>query len=1309
VSERGSPSSDDDRISRFLEDARAAGVFDEATYLRARAFLATRTSPVLTGAPPATGTPIGSLASVPLRPDRVPAGRPAGARPDGVLRAKPGPVIREPSSVRVWFERVKDSVAADLAVHGLAYLGVGLVFAGTLGFLFFSFGSVSADVRPYAELAIPTVLLGSAWFLRHRGAPVVANALGVIGGLLLPTVLFASYVDSAPVPPDISGTALGLSMVATSLLLAVCYGAYGLRHRDVSLRFLVAPMVWLAAWSAGLLLPGATDALDEWTALQFALVAVAVAGTAALVRAHPAAPLSVDAAPSIVPGAAIAVMMTLLLSSGEGWSWAPLVIAGLATMVTLELWSDRLDVAVAQVAQPAMLWVALAGVRQAWGDDIGAPVAMASVLALLEWQQRRRPGDLPFGAAAIGVVVALGWALLAGPWSVFASAIILSGWAHVRRIVPRPGEPQLARDATSAVAAIAPILAAGALVAAAPDGTAFPALGVVVLGASLATRLWRRDDAELAWGVLIAGAGLAVVAAFWEPLAPAEAAITVALATAALIITPGSTAVRVWGGVAGAAATALFVLQASGRTTEDAVPVVVAGAAVVAAILTWRADRVSAHAAAAAWVTASLGVMASQPGWGLVAGLSAWTAATASISAASEVRGRGAGALLDRIAVAGGSSERPSRAIAPALLLAGLAGLVIASGDAAGTLADDPEIVAVWLAALALVEAACTWLVRRRRPLALVVGWGAVILSLAAVAGSAGDVRATLTAVGLAIATSAVAVPRNDVFRWIAWIGSFVFVALAGEMADRSIWDRSLAVAVWGGAIGIGALLADDLRSGRRAVGRFVRSASFAPPAALGAVVFPLGLLAGMQGTDERIVVVAIVGAIGCAVFALLLRVGGISLLAYVFASIAAAVLSPRTIVDEPWTAVIWAAVLAAVGVALRREARDVPLVLRWDVPPLVLAAVFTTLAVSAAPASDRVAPTAILAGVLVLSVAWPLRLPQLAWIGGSLVIVGAVDAGSEAGALTLGAAAIGVAVYAVRVEMQRDARLVSQVLAGVLAAGSLFEVSEAIGWSTTTLATIAIVAAALVVAAATYLWARGRSVVATQLALVGAAFQLLGTGMALAILPDAGPLVLALLATAVETAALGTVTGRAAITIAAPPFACAAWVVATAEIVEGSSMWWAAPIGVAILVVVEIARADRRRRERPQVGRELLALEYAGMAAIVVPPVVEVMTDSPIDGLVGIAFGVGLAVWGILTKVRRRLFVGVAGVAALLCALIAGPVIELVPPIEGATLWVILALVGVLLIGAAAGVERGRARVQATVKRLGELLEAWE
>ena len=68
-------------------------------------------------------------------------------------------------------------------------------------------------------------------------------------------VVFASYADG--VPPDIHDEALAAGVTITSLTLALVYAIAAARWPDVSVRYLVAPMLWIALWGVGLSLqPG---------------------------------------------------------------------------------------------------------------------------------------------------------------------------------------------------------------------------------------------------------------------------------------------------------------------------------------------------------------------------------------------------------------------------------------------------------------------------------------------------------------------------------------------------------------------------------------------------------------------------------------------------------------------------------------------------------------------------------------------------------------------------------------------------------------------------------------------------------------------------------------------------------------------------------------------------------------------------------------------------------------------------------------------------------------------------------------------
>lgn len=70
---------------------------------------------------------------------------------------------------------------------------------------------------------------------------------------------------------------------------------------------------------------------------------------------------------------------------------------------------------------------------------------------------------------------------------------------------------------------------------------------------------------------------------------------------------------------------------------------------------------------------------------------------------------------------------------------------------------------------------------------------------------------------------------------------------------------------------------------------------------------------------------------------------------------------------------------------------------------------------------------------------------------------------------------------------------------------------------------------------------------------------------------------------------------------------------------------------------------------------------------------------------------------------------VGAVGFVLSLVLLLAVPLSSRVPRLEGVTLWITVAAVGLIAILAAALLEQGRSRVRLAIRRLGELTADWE
>ena len=220
-------------------------------------------------------------------------------------------------------------------------------------------------------------------------------------------------------------------------------------------------------------------------------------------------------------------------------------------------------------------------------------------------------------------------------------------------------------------------------------------------------------------------------------------------------------------------------------------------------------------------------------------------------------------------------------------------------------------------------------------------------------------------------------------------------------------------------------------------------------------------------------------------------------------------------------------------------------------------------------------------------------------------------------------------------------------------------------------------------------------------------------TGVALAVsaseLPDRPLLVAALLVAGVELSALGLVTRRAGWLVASTATLLSAWLVFASEALTGDPQWFTVPSGLAVLVMVAFVRWDRRRTDLDPAAPAIVGLDLVGMALVVGSALVQTVGDSPSYGLVAVALGLGLAAFGVLSRVRRRLFFGAATVILALVLIVVPPLVGLVDEIRGWVPWALLAGVGIVALLVAAFLEQGRRFVRTSVQRFSELTEGWE
>jgi hypothetical protein len=468
-------------------------------------------------------------------------------------------LIADELAKAAWLRRLWGSVASDLGVHGLAYLGVLLMFAGTLGLALFSLRSVNAGLRPLAEVSLPLVLLVSAWFLGRRGAPLVAASLELLGGAVLPIVGFASLLDGSGVPPDLApGPLLVVVLAAVAAGLGGVYALIAYRRPTTMLRYLVGPLAWTAASVLGLAFHSGPSAA------QMALVSVAVTATLLAARRWPGHHLSRPAELASIPGAALAMALVLSFAAARGWPLWPSLTATAATLATVELLAGRFPAAApATLAQSLVLGSGLASTAPRLGWATCGTALLAGTLALLEWHARRRPDPDPLVAVAVLAVAAAGLALaMAEPWTAVAAGAAATAWAHARRIRSLPGPFAHGADWAAALAlagCIAPLALVSGLERALPAGRGWVVVAGLTAAAALAVRRWRPGD-DLAGWLVSAVAALAVLGTIDEWLATPAPAVAPAVAVAvarwlalaaglaglALAVTPRRPVLRTW-------------------------------------------------------------------------------------------------------------------------------------------------------------------------------------------------------------------------------------------------------------------------------------------------------------------------------------------------------------------------------------------------------------------------------------------------------------------------------------------------------------------------------------------------------------------------------------------------------------------------------------------------------------------------------------------------------------------------------------------------------------------------------------------
>jgi hypothetical protein len=225
---------------------------------------------------------------------------------------------------------------------------------------------------------------------------------------------------------------------------------------------------------------------------------------------------------------------------------------------------------------------------------------------------------------------------------------------------------------------------------------------------------------------------------------------------------------------------------------------------------------------------------------------------------------------------------------------------------------------------------------------------------------------------------------------------------------------------------------------------------------------------------------------------------------------------------------------------------------------------------------------------------------------------------------------------------------------------------------------------------------------------LFAVATQVLAWTVAVAVLPDAGLVVVVVLAASAELIALGVIGARPELLVASPAAACAAWLIAVGDTVAGRPNWVTVPIGLTVLVMVGLVRWIRRGRGTEVTGYDVIGLELVGMTVVVGSPIAQILAGDLWNAVPAFVLGVLLAGWGAVTRVVWRAAFGAATVV-LTAVLVIGVPLSTVVTWRGPALWIALSLLGVVAIVAASTLERSRDAVEQVGRRLDVMTEGWE
>ena len=1026
-------------------------------------------------APPASGAPtrasgpppFTTLPPVQPRPSTQSAPKPLPLKPFVPRPYQPGPIAR-------WWDRTKDAIGSDLAANGLAYLGVLLLFVGVFGLVAFAFGDVAEGARPVAELGIAVAPFVASWMLLRRDAVIAGRALETAGGLLLPIMLVTSFLDGVPVPPDVTGVALVVTLTAVTALVAAAYAVWSLRHRESTLRYLVAPVAWLAVALAvsgvGREVPSGRGVATV-TAVQVAAIGVAVLVSLVWSWARPHALLSAPTFTSTVPALVILTPIAVVSWAVGGWPMVPIAVTGVIGLLVLELMIGHLRRSLVTTVQPLWWAVVALALTPSMGTAPAAVCAAAGFLALLELESADGASTRTMGVSATGLALSL-CAVWSQPWWAVAALVPLTLWAHARRLHPFavPSAPLLL-DFAAGLFPMGVVVALGMATRRAPAAVLLGSL-IALLAAWPATRrgtrpLLQRDADDHFWvlwwdaAMLVSIIGAALMAGpAWPDVVSARWMLVAAVAVlaAASAVGPLPAVLRPW--AVASLATWWWILVASMLDLPAGVVAVVLAAAGLAVVVVVHARPTLAtrwqHPGSSAWAGLALGATALLEtrfdlGWGLAVSAALVTTSWIAVTAWTSVDRSPATDVL--VAV----TAPAARWLAGVVAVAAIPATALLLLDASGAVAVTSPWAPVVLAVTALAYAAAARL-RTTDVVATTLTYAACAGSLAAPALTTEELPALVALLALVAAVIVLPRARRPVaMPWFAWAAVAPIVALV-LLRDPSVYTGvATSLAFSATVLGVGSILllsamAADLRG--RAWSSVWRPSrpEYLPVAVLGAAEVLAGVAVATatvpSTTAGRLTAVLVAVLVATAVLA---RAWSLVGAAAATAWMAVLQLRGDDVLHAPWFAVVVTVLLLAGAELAQRVVHDGRWWVRTDWLLASVAHVTAFTALLAAGTGTSFSLTYLAIGLLAVGIAarmhhYPIVAADYAVVGDALVIAGAANAGAGWLALALAVTSVACSVLATRaVAVARWSLLVAGALTALAA---WLSVAAWLGWT---------------------------------------------------------------------------------------------------------------------------------------------------------------------------------------------------------------------------------------------------------------------